>query len=162
MDMHSHASTCPSQNLPICAHNCSGGPTGRGLAQTARARPSLRCTYQMQWNCTCGHHTSEHLSPAEDDRADLIQALLASCHLPVLSDGKMVTKFRGKSAEEPGLCMQESPVMLQVHQLQLKCYDSFACLSCLVISRPPEHIGTNCTDCQLTAVIDLQLSGIFN
>ncbi|KAF5828033.1 acyl transferase/acyl hydrolase/lysophospholipase [Dunaliella salina] len=37
------------------------------------------------------------------DRADLIQALLASCHLPVLSDGKMTTKFRGKGAMDGGL-----------------------------------------------------------
>ena len=29
-------------------------------------------------------------------RRDLIEALMASCHLPLLANGKLTTKFRGK------------------------------------------------------------------
>jgi len=57
------------------------------------------------------------------DRADLIQALLASCHLPVLSDGKMVTKFRGKSAMDGGLTalMPQPPTLPNQQVIKVSC-----------------------------------------
>ena len=35
-----------------------------------------------------------------ESRADLVDALLASCHLPLMSDGSLTARFRGRRVIE--------------------------------------------------------------
>ena len=37
-----------------------------------------------------------------ESRADLVDALLASCHLPLMSDGSLTTRFRGRRVIDGG------------------------------------------------------------
>ena len=39
------------------------------------------------------------------NRRDLVKALLASCHLPVLSTGALTTSFRGRRVIDGGVCL---------------------------------------------------------
>lgn len=39
------------------------------------------------------------------NRRDLVKALLASCHLPVLSTGALTTSFRGRRVIDGGACL---------------------------------------------------------
>ena len=48
-------------------------------------------------------------------RADLINAVLASCHLPTLSDGTLTTKFRGQLHIDGGLLSVVTPPPQAAH-----------------------------------------------
>ena len=59
-----------------------------------------------------------------ESRADLVDALLASCHLPLMSDGSLTTRFRGRRVidggeyEGRGRAARQSPHSAKVGRIE--------------------------------------------